>query len=107
MLSGAGDLLGAILGGRRSARSIGSKIGSVTRRRGRASEASKRTETAANRAEEKAQALADLEADLADDVAAITDEWNAKAVAIEPLEVPLEKTDVRVSELTLIWVPTS
>ncbi len=66
-----------------------------------------RVETAANRADEKAQALADLEADLADDVAAITDEWNAKAAAIEPLEVALEKTDVRVSELTLIWVPAT
>ncbi len=107
LLSGAGDLLGAVFGGRRSARSIAGKVGSITRRRGRASEAAKRVETAANRVEEKTQALADLEADMADELAGIADEWDAKAAEVQPLDVPLERSDVRVSALTLVWVPTA
>jgi len=107
LLSGAGDLLGAVLGGRRSARTIASKVGSVARRRGRSTEASKRVETARNRVEEKAQALADLEADMADELAAIADEWDAKALAIEPVEVPLEKSDIRITDLALVWIPVT
>ena len=54
---------------------------------------------------EKQEALADLEADLADELAAIADEWDDKAAAIEPLEIPLSKSDVRVTELVLVWMP--
>ena len=32
-------------------------------------------------------------------------EWMAKAERIETLPVPLEKTDVRVADLRLVWVP--
>ncbi|MGV3758216.1 MAG: hypothetical protein ACO1PW_01575, partial [Actinomycetota bacterium] len=105
LLSGAGDLLGAVLGGRRSARSIAGKVGSVARRRGRSTEAAQRVETARNRVDEKAQALVDLEADMADELAAIADEWDAKALAVEPVEVPLEKSDIRVTDLSLVWIP--
>jgi hypothetical protein len=105
LLSGAGDLLGAVFGGRRSARSIASKVGTVTRRRGRANEAAKRVEVARNRVHEKVEAVADLEAELADELAVIADEWDAKAAAIEPLDVPLEKTDIKVRQLSLVWVP--
>jgi len=107
LLSGAGDLLGAVLGGRRSARSIASKVGTVARRRGRSNEADKRVETARNRVGEKAQALADLEADMADELAAIADEWDAKALAIEEVEVPLERSDIRITGLALVWIPTA
>ncbi len=96
-----------MFGGRRSARSIASKVGTVTRRRGRANEAAKRVEVARNRVHEKVEAVADLEAELADELAVIADEWDAKAAAIEPLEVPLEKTDVTVRPLTLVWVPVA
>ena len=105
LLSGAGDLLGAVFGGRRSARSIAGKVGSVTRRRGRSTEAAKRTETAANRLAEKADALDALEAELADSIAAIADEWDAKAAAVETIEIPLEKSDITVSDLSLVWIP--
>ena len=107
LLSGAGDLLGSLLGTRRSRGGIARKVGTIARRRGRTSEASKRVETAANRVGEKAQALADLEADLADELAAIADEWDAKAVAVQRLEIPLERTDVRVTDLALVWIPVA
>lgn len=105
LLSGAGDLLGALFGGRKSARSIASKVGTVTRRRGRSTEAAKRTETASNRVAEKADALEDLEAELAESIATIAEEWDAKAAAIETLEIPLEKSDITVSDLSLVWIP--
>jgi hypothetical protein len=105
LVSGAGDLLGSILGGRRGARSMAGTAGSIARRRGRSSEAGRRVEAATNRASEKAEALADIEADLADEVTEITAAWDAKGLAIEAVEVPLERTDVRVTGLTLLWVP--
>jgi hypothetical protein len=107
ILSGAGDLIGSIFGGRRNARTIAGKVGGIARRRGRSSEAGQRAEAAANRVSEKQQALADLEADMADELAAIADEWNAKAAAIETIEVGLEKSDVRVTDVSLVWVPVA
>ncbi len=105
LMTGAGDLLGAVFGGRGSARSIARKVGDLATRRSRTSEAGQRVETAADRVEEKAQALADLEADMAGELAAIGAEWDAKATAIEALDVPLEKSDIRVSSLALVWIP--
>jgi hypothetical protein len=105
LLSGAGDVLGSIFGGRRSARSIASKVGGAARRRGRSSEADRRADAAANRVGEKQQALADLEADMADELAAIAEEWDAKALAIEAVEVPLEKSDIRITDVALVWIP--
>ncbi len=107
LLSGAGDLLGSIFGGRRSSRSVLGKVGQVARRRGRTSEASKRVATAENRVAEKSDALLDLEADMADELAGMADEWNAKAAAVEPLEVGLERSDIRVTALALVWIPVA
>ncbi len=107
LLSGAGDLLGSIFGGRRNARSIAGKVGQVARRRGRTSEAAKRVETAGNRVTEKTQAVADLEADMAEELAGIADAWDAKGAAIEPVDIPLEKSDIRVTALTLVWIPVA
>jgi Helicase HerA, central domain len=107
LLSDAGDVLGSIFGGRRSARSIAGKVGGIARRRGRSSEADRRADAAANRVSEKQEALADLEADMAEELAAIADEWDAKASAIETIEVGLEKSDVRVTDIALVWVPVA
>ena len=38
---------------------------------------------------------------------AIHQEWATKAAAVERLTVPLEKTDVSVAELALVWVPVA
>ena len=105
LAAGAGALLGAVLGGKRRARSMARDVGRVLTGRSRSGEAAQRVETAQNRASERQQALADLEADLAAELTAIDDEWNAKAAEIETVEVPLEKSDVRVTALSLVWVP--
>ncbi|MDQ2650270.1 MAG: hypothetical protein M3Z03_12045, partial [Actinomycetota bacterium] len=93
--------------GRRSARSVAGKVGGIARRRGRTTEAGRRVETARNRVQEKADALADLEADMADELAAIADEWDAKALAVTTVDVALERSDVQVTQLALVWVPVA
>jgi hypothetical protein len=106
VLSGVGDVLGSLFGSRGGVGGIARKAGSAARRRGRSSEASTRVDSASNRVDEKARAIDDLQADLDGELAAIADEWDAKAAAIEPYEVGLERTDVRVTDLALVWVAT-
>ncbi|HKE76219.1 MAG TPA: hypothetical protein VKB57_21560, partial [Acidimicrobiales bacterium] len=107
LAAGAGSLLGAMLGGRRSARTIARDVGRAVTGRGRSDQAARRVRTAENRAEDRQEALADLEADLARELTAIDDEWSAKAAAVETVEVPLERSDVRITARFLVWVPTA
>jgi hypothetical protein len=72
---------------------------------GRREEAAQRVRTAENRAADRRDALAKLEADLARDLAALDETWAAKAAAIEPIEVPLERSDIRVTARSLVWIP--
>ena len=60
-----------------------------------------------NRAEEAAVAVSDLEADLQDDLAAIAAEWDDKAAQVEPLPVGLERADVSLQQVTVVWVPVA
>ncbi|HEY7071130.1 MAG TPA: DUF87 domain-containing protein [Acidimicrobiales bacterium] len=107
LASGAGSLLGAMLGGRRSARTIARDLGRAMTGHGRSDQAAQRVRTAENRAQDRQEALADLEADLAQELTAIDDEWSAKATAVETVDVPLEKTDIRVTARFLVWIPTA
>jgi K+/H+ antiporter YhaU regulatory subunit KhtT len=51
--------------------------------------------------------LVELEEELAVEIASITDELQAKADRVEEVEIPLEKTDIRVTDMRLLWVQTS
>ena len=105
LAAGAGAVLGALLGGRRSTRSIASTIGGAASRRGVSARAAERRRTAAERVQQKSDELAELEQELLDEVAEIDARWKEKATGIEPLSIRLESTDVRVAELALVWVP--
>jgi hypothetical protein len=107
LVAGAGAVLGALLGGRRSARSIASTIGGAASRRGVSARAAERRRTAEERAQQKADELTDLEQELLDEVAEIDAEWQSKAAEIETVSIRPEAADVRVIELALLWVPTS
>ena len=48
-----------------------------------------------------------IDADLAEELTAIDDEWSAKAAAVETVDVPLKKSDIRVTARFLVWIPTS
>ncbi len=102
VVGAVGDLLGGFLGGRSSVRTMSR---SISRSQGRASTANKRLDSAKNRADEKQDALADLEHEFEADLAEVHAEADAAAAAIDTMTVPLEKTDVKLVDIALVWVP--
>jgi hypothetical protein len=105
LLAGAGAVLGALLGGRRNARSIARTLPGISSRRGTSARAGARTETATEKAAGLEDDLTQLEQEILDEVARIDDEWEERAHDVETVEIRLEATDVRVVETALVWVP--
>ena len=105
LIAGAGDLLGALLGGRRNARSIARSIGNAASRHGRASVKEEKLHTARDRVAAKTTDLHDLETKLHDDVFAVDTKWHDVGKAITTVGVPLERSDITVAELALVWIP--
>ena len=102
LLSGAGDLIGVLFGGNKRS----NPLGGAARRRSASSQARARAENAKAALDEDKAELAELEADLQDEVAEFDDEFAAQADSVEEVEIPLEKTDIRVVELKVVWIPT-
>ena len=102
VMSGAGDLLGALLGGRRS-----NTITRAASRRSQTKRTAARLDTALDAVSDKMGDLDALEGDLAEDIDAIRVEMDDKAALVEEVAIPLEKVDVSVSELRLVWVPVA
>ncbi|MEX2279539.1 MAG: DUF87 domain-containing protein [Acidimicrobiia bacterium] len=101
LLSGAGDLLGALLGGRRGS----TGLRQVANRRSQTKRTEERLDTADDRLAMEREQLLDLENDLARDVEEIGARWDAAAIQIEELAIGLERSDVRVKPLKLLWLP--
>jgi Helicase HerA, central domain len=104
LISIGSSVLGNILGGRTSTSTIARSAGRAATRSGSSAQ---RIRTIENRIGEKNLAIEDLEDDLQDAIAEIDHEWDEKAGAIERLEIRLEKNDITVDEVGLIWLPTS
>lgn len=103
----AGSVLGGLLGGRKSTRSILGGVrraGSKKRMRQKAEE---RVKTAENRLTEKVDELEELEEELIDTLEDIQEDWEDKVANISEVEVPLEKTDISIDEIVLTWIPTN
>ncbi len=102
----AGGVLGSLLGGRRSTRSM---ITSGVRRsqsKGRmAQKAAERLKTAENRYADLVEDREELEMEVADDLNDIQDEWDAKVHEIESVTIGLEKTDITIDDVALVWIP--
>jgi len=96
------DVLGGLLGGRRRTRSAGR---SMMRGRKATGKAEQRLATAENRYSEKMEDLNELRDEVEDDINEIVFEWQDKAQKIERYEVPLEKADISVDEIALVWIP--
>lgn len=103
LLSGAGDLLGALLGGRKRS----NPLGQAARRRSATQTARDRAENAGESLDDERAEVIALEQELAEEIATLTEEQREKASRIEEVEIPLEKTDIRVAELKLVWIPIS
>jgi len=111
LIAGVGDLLGAFLGGKRNTRSITQRAGRVAKGASSRRATSARTSERLRIAEEKLGAqevkLDELEEDLLEELAELNDEWEERARQIETVEIGLEKSDVSVDELALLWMPVA
>ncbi len=101
----AGGLLGGLLGGRRRTRSIASGIRRSQSKGRMAEKAEQRLKTAENRYEELLEDREELENELAEDLYGIQDEWEQKASDVETMVVGLEKTDIAIDDIVLVWIP--
>jgi hypothetical protein len=63
--------------------------------------------SAQRRVEAKGDAVADLEADLAQALTEVDDRWEERAGQVDAVEVPLEKGDIEITQLTLVWIPVA
>jgi hypothetical protein len=103
VMSGVGDLLGGLLRGRVSSRTLNR----AASRRAASKKAQVRLATARQKADTKRQDLIELERDLENELISIQGEYDALAGSIETLQIGLEKTDIRVAEAKLVWVPVA
>jgi DNA helicase HerA-like ATPase len=101
LLRAAGDLLTGLFGSRRT---TASKIGSAADHLTRNADG-ERVDEAKGKVARIEEQVADHDADLATESAAIDAEWTAVAEAITSMPVSLERTDVKVTQLLLAWVP--
>ncbi len=99
VVAGAGEVLSLFLGGRRRVRSLSG----VASRRAQTMRTQERLQSASEKVEDADDAIRALEDDLASDLEAGWGKWEEAARSITSVEVPLEKTDVRVEDLVLFW----
>jgi hypothetical protein len=107
LLSGVGDVLGSLLGGRKSGRSILGGLRRAGSKRKSRQAANERVTSLQNRLAEEADELEDLEEDVEEAVEDIVDDWEERAENIVEIQVGLEKNDISVDDLTLVWIPSA
>ncbi len=100
MVSGAGTLIG-LLTGRRSSRSLSS----AASKRSMVRKAEQRLHTAESRYTGLIEDLEQLGDDLDIEILGIDAAWRKKADEADTIEVGLEKTDIAVEEIALVWIP--
>ena len=105
LIAGAGDLLGALLGGRKSVRSITRVVKGASSRRASSSRAEARMENVDGKVSQRSEELQGLEQELSDQLLAIDAKWTAASDEITSVDIPLERSDLRVLELQLVWLP--
>ena len=94
------NLLGGVFGGRRTRTAI------VAEAR-RSSASADRVDAAQEKVSVAQDAMRDIEDELAAEVTELDAVWAAKALGIETLSIPLERTDVVVADLRLVWIPVA
>ena len=98
MLGSAASVLGGFLGGRKS-------TSSITAAMKRQQTAQNRANTTAAKVDDLNSQIAQIELQLTNEAYDIQQEWQAKAAEIVALPITLARTDVRVVDLRLVWVP--
>ena len=99
----AGDVLGGIFGSRRSA---AGKLGRAADRVTGGGD-DERIDAARNKVERIEQQQAELDATLARDLLDVEAKWATAAADLTTTKVSAEKSDTKVTQLILVWLPTS
>ncbi len=107
LLSTAGSILGGLLGGSRSRGGLLGKLGTAASRRGTTNASRERLDAAENKVERLQASLEDLELELSQDITEIDARWMALGKGIETMQIPLEKTDIKITQLVLAWLPVA
>jgi len=104
-------VLGGLLSGKRSAGSMLGDLlgdaGTAARRRGTTTASNRRVDAAENKVQRLLAQYDELEADAEREVERIAATCRAAASAIEPMRIGLERSDVKVTQLSLAWVPVA
>ena len=107
LLSGAGSLLSALLGGKK--RGLGGRLarslGSAGQRRGRTNQTGERIRSAQNRVEETGSKIYELELALDSGLTEVDQKRRTAATAVETRDIGLEKADITIDEVVLAWLP--
>jgi len=93
-------VLGVLLG-RKNTRSLST----ATSKRSMTRKAERRLTSAQRKVGDEVEDIDELESDMAQEVSEIAAEWGQKAADIETIEIGLERTDVSVDSLSLVWIP--
>ena len=108
MISGAGSVLGVLLG-RRSvvsmARRAAGSVSSASRRRARSARLQGKIDEQTQKIEDLQQEVEDLETETSEEIVAIADEWEEKAQHIDAFSIGLERDDVDVDQVCVVWIP--
>lgn len=101
VVSGVGDVLGSLLGGRSKA----TALKSASTRRSMTQRARATLDSAVDKLTAEQQELEALERELEDELMAVVGAWEDKAEVIESMDIPLEANDIDIAEIRLVWVP--
>jgi hypothetical protein len=109
LIAGTGGVLGALFGGRLTTKSILTRasraMSGSARERSQTRRAEARVESLSDKADKAEEALDEFEQAILDKLAAIDARWSDAAGEVERVTIPLERTDVEVSDLVLCWLP--
>jgi hypothetical protein len=108
LFSVAGSVLGGLFGGKSRTSMVDQVLGgtkSAATKRSRTAASGQRLDATETKIQTLHQQLDDLEDACATDVAAISDKWMTAAEQIVTVAVGLERVDVKVTQLSLVWLP--
>jgi hypothetical protein len=82
-------------------------LGRAAGRHGRSNAAGERLDAAENKVNSLSEQITQLEGELENELTAIDVRWAETARGITTMNVPLERTDVKVTQLVLGWIPVA
>lgn len=107
LLSSAGSILGGLLGGRRSRGGLLGQLGRAAGRTSRTGAGTSRVGAAQNKVARLQEELEEVEAELAEEISEIDARWMGLAKNVSSTAITLERSDVKITQLVLAWIPVT